>query len=144
MLPFQVLVTRPLAGAAGADITVSAADLLAKLAAAGSCGAGGTRPGAGRCPRREAGGRDDPGGEVVRVAAAASRTLRDRRSPRASAAGGGGAGGARRAAGPRADRGDRPPRASGSRCRQRLVQAVVRMGFLGRVTAPVIERQHVW
>jgi hypothetical protein len=133
MLPFRVLVTRSLTESPTTDVTVSAAELLSNLASDVH-------------PRR----RDEawrwplppsrtqvvetiPAVEVVRLAAAASRTLRT-----AAAEGVGG-----RVVGERVvrdalldhvsivvttDNGDR------LEVPQRVVQAVARMGFLGRVT----------
>jgi len=136
-LPWGVLVGRVVAGAAPGDATVSAAALFEEVA----------RGGAVLPPRRDADWRwplppvagsrvveSVPGAEIVRVAAAAAGTLRT-----ASREGVGG-----RAVGQRAlrdalldhvaivvtDDGDTSVDVS-----QRLVQAVVRMGFLGPAEA---------
>jgi hypothetical protein len=130
MLPFKVLVVRTLAYTRSGDITVAAADLL---------------QGGANLKRRDADWRWPlpssrgeaveaiPAHEVARLAAAASRTMRT-----ASIEGVAG-----RAVGERVLRdalldhvpivvtGERDQRVEVS---QRMVQAVVRMGFLGRVT----------
>lgn len=130
MLPFKVLVVRTLARTRAADITVAAADLLQ----------GGTnlkrRDADWRWPLPSSRGEAVeaiPAHEVARLAAAASRTLRT-----ASIEGVAG-----RAVGERVLRDallDHVPivvtgeRAQRVEVPQRMVQAVVRMGFLGRVT----------
>jgi hypothetical protein len=76
MLPFDVLATRRVRSAAAADVTVSAADLLASLEGGGPPRPRDTDwrwalpPGRGTAVERI------PAAELVRVAAAASRTLR--------------------------------------------------------------------
>ncbi|RKR87874.1 hypothetical protein BDK92_2175 [Micromonospora pisi] len=141
-LPWAVLVGRTVAGPGPADVTVSAAALLAELA----------RGGAALPPRRDADWRwplppsagelvdTMPGADVRRIAVAAAGTLRD-------AADHGVAG---RAVGQRMLRDalldhvavvvtrsspDGPP--GRFEVSQRLVQAVVRMGFLGPAATPV-------
>ncbi|WP_446211046.1 hypothetical protein [Micromonospora sp. IBSANI012] len=138
-LPWDVLVVRTVAGAGPGDVTVAAADLLAELESA-----------SGALPRR----RDDqwrwplpptasrrvealPAGELRRIAEAAAGTLRT-----AATEGVGG-----RAVGQRVLRDalldhvavvvtpDEPP-GEPVEVTQRLVQGVVRMGFLGPVDAP--------
>jgi hypothetical protein len=133
MLPFRVLVTRPLSVLAETDMTVSAADLLAKL---GSDAGLARRDAAWLWPLPPSRTRvveAIPAAEVVRLAAAASRTLR-------TAAAEGVAG---RAVGERVVRDALLDHVSivvttddGERIDvpQRVVQAVVRMGFLGKVT----------
>jgi hypothetical protein len=138
-LPWQVLVVSTVAGEAAADVTVGAADLLAELG----------RGGAALPERRDAQWRWPlppsrsepvevlPGVEVRRIAAAAAGTLRT-----ASAEGVAG-----RAVGQRALRDalldhvavvvtpDDPP-GPPVEVPQRLVQGLVRMGFLGAVDDP--------
>jgi hypothetical protein len=134
MLPFRVLVSRPLAAAPPADVTVAGSDLLETLDRGGSGLA--RRDAAWQWPLPSSAGRvleTVPAAEMVRLAAAASRTLR--------AAATEGVGG--RVVGERivrdalldhvaivvtTDEGERID------VPQRLVQAVARMGFLGRVT----------
>ncbi|SCL67261.1 hypothetical protein GA0070606_4515 [Micromonospora citrea] len=137
-LPWGVLVVRTVAGAGAGDVTVAAGELLAELAAGGAA-----------LPRRRderwrwplppgAGRRVEtlPAGELRRIAAAAAGTLRD-------AAAHGVAG---RAVGQRALRDAlldhvpvvvTPDDAPGEpvEVTQRLVQGVVRMGFLGAAEA---------
>jgi hypothetical protein len=146
-LPWAALVSRTVAGAGPGDATVSAAKLLAELSAGG-----GALPArldaAWRWPLPPSAGRTVEtiaAGDVRRIAAAAADTLRS-----AAAEGVGG-----RAVGQRALRdalldhvaivvaaaggGAGEPSAGGSvEVSQRLVQAVVRMGFLG---APDAERE---
>ncbi|MEV4630076.1 hypothetical protein AB0J90_27815 [Micromonospora sp. NPDC049523] len=136
-LPWTVLVARTVAGAGPGDVTVSADALLAELA----------RGGTDLPPRRDADWKwplpgstgqlveTMPGGDVRRIAAAAAGTLRD--------AADNGVGG--RAVGQRVLRdalldhvavvvtGSTQQAGPGERIEvsQRLVQAVVRMGFLG-------------
>jgi hypothetical protein len=136
-LPWAVLVTRAVAGAGPGDATVGAADLLAELARGG--GALPTRRDADwRWPVPVSAGRvleTMPGRDLRGIAAAAAGALR-------SAATGGVAG---RAVGQRALRdalldhvavvvtiqaGDRREAGGRVEISQRLVQAVVRMGFL--------------
>jgi hypothetical protein len=133
-LPWEVLVTREVAGDGPGDVTVSAAELLAALSRGDS-----TLP-----PRREqlwrwplppAGGRaveSVAGAELARLATAAAATLRE-------VAAGGLAG---RAVGQRAMRDAlldhvalvvTPPSGQRVEVPQRLIQAVSRMGFLGKV-----------
>ncbi|WP_433535344.1 hypothetical protein ACQPZK_25280 [Micromonospora sp. CA-249363] len=138
-LPWQVLVVSTVAGDAAADVTVSAADLLAELGSGGAA----------LPERRDAQWRWPlppsrsepvevlPGVEVRRIAAAAAGTLRT-----ASAEGVAG-----RAVGQRALRDalldhvavvvtpDDPP-GPPVEVPQRLVQGLVRMGFLGPVDDP--------
>ena len=134
MLPFRVLVSRRLSKAPPIDVTVAGSDLLAEL----DRGGGGLtrRDAAWRWPLPSSAGRaveTIPAADVVRLAAAASRTLR-------TAAAEGVAG---RVVGERlvrdalldhvaiavtTDDGERID------VPQRMVQAVARMGFLGRVT----------
>jgi hypothetical protein len=133
MLPFRVLVTRPLAAPVETDVTVSAEELLAHL---GSETDPRRRDEAWRWPLPPSRNRvveEIPAREVVHLAAAASRTLR-------TAAAEGVAG---RAVGERIVRDallDHVPIVvttdDGERVEvpQRVVQAVARMGFLGRVT----------
>ena len=133
LLPFRVLVTRPLAEPVKTDVTVSAADLVANLASGQHPR---QRDQAWRWPLPPSRSRvveTIPAVEVVRLAAAASRTLRT-----AAAEGVGG-----RAVGERIVRDallDHVPIVvttdDGVRVEvpQRVVQAVARMGFLGRVT----------
>ena len=134
ILPFRVLVSRPLTDGPPGDITVSASDLLATLDAGGAELT--RRDAAWRSPLPSSAGRvveTIPAAEMVRLAAAASHTLRT-----AAAEGLGG-----RRVGERivrdalldhvaivvtTDDGQRIEVA------QRMVQSVVRMGFLGRVT----------
>jgi len=132
MLPFRVLVTRPLTAAPAGDITVSAAELLSGLAATPA-----RRDAAWRWPVPSSRGRPVeriPAHEIARVAAAASRTLRTAMLSRAAG---------ELAVGERVVRDtllDHVPIVvtgpEGERVEvpQRMVQAVVRMGFLGRVT----------
>ena len=142
-LPFDVLATRRLRSSLTADVTVAAADLLAGLEKCPS-EEGGSDPG--ELPRRDTEwrwalppGRGTaveriPAVELIRVAAAASRTLRT-----AAEEGVGG-----RAVGQRMLRDallDHVPIVvtsdTGERVDvpQRMVQGLVRMGFLGSVTA---------
>jgi hypothetical protein len=138
MLPFRVLVTRPLSGRLETDITVSAAELLTSLS--GSSGDVSPRrmDEAWRWPLPPARTRaveSIAAADVVRLAAAASRTLRA-----AAAEGVGG-----RVVGERVVRDalldhvaivvttDDGERVEVS---QRVVQAVAQMGFLGRVNSP--------
>jgi hypothetical protein len=135
MLPFRVLVMRTLSTSSEADRTVAAADLLASLSEPGRALA--RHDAAWRWPLPSSRGRaveTIPAYEVTRVAAAASRTLR-----LAATEGVGG-----RVVGERVVRDallDHVPivvtSADGETADipQRLVQAVVRMGFLGRVTS---------
>jgi hypothetical protein len=137
-LPFDVLATRRLASRVSGDVTVSAAELLAGLDAAGGELAGLPRrdiewqwalpPGRGTPIERI------PAVELVRVAAAASRTLRE-----AAAQGIGG-----RAVGERILRDAlldhvaitvTDPDDQRIDIAQRVVQGVVRMGFLGPVAS---------
>ncbi|MGN9910450.1 hypothetical protein ACTMTJ_23120 [Phytohabitans sp. LJ34] len=131
-LPWSVLVTRTVAGAGPDDATVSAADLLAELGRGGET-LPARRDQQWRWPLPPSGARaveTVPAAEVYRIAAAAAGTLRT-----ASAEGVGG-----RAVGQRALRDalldhvailvtDGESRVE---VPQRLIQAVVRMGFLGR------------
>jgi hypothetical protein len=133
MLPFRVLVGRLLSVSADTDVTVQAADLLAKL---GSDVGLTRRDEAWRWPLPPIRARvieAIPAAEVVRLAAAASRTLR-------TAAAEGVAG---RSVGERIVRDALLDHVSivvttddGERIDvpQRLIQAVARMGFLGKVT----------
>jgi hypothetical protein len=133
-LPFGVLVVRTLSASVPGDTTVAAADLLASLREEG--GRPARRDTAWRWALPPSAGRlveTIPAAEVIRVAEAASRTLREAAT--------GGVGG--RAVGERVVRDallDHVPivvtGTDGVRVEvsQRLVQAVVRMGFLG--TAP--------
>ncbi|MGC4880856.1 hypothetical protein ACLQ26_31845 [Micromonospora sp. DT43] len=138
-LPWQVLVTRTVAGAAAGDVTVGAADLLAEL----------ERGGAALPARRDAQWRWPlpparsepvevlPGVELRRIADAAAGTLRTASEQ----------GVAGRAVGQRALRDalldhvavrvtpDDPP-GPAVEVPQRLVQGLVRLGFLGAVDAP--------
>jgi hypothetical protein len=146
-LPFDVLVTRRLASPVSGDVTVSAAELLAVLESMSPHGAYNTGRGelAG-LPRRDTEwrwalppSRGDaieriPAVELVRVAAAASRTLRE-----AAAQGVGG-----RAVGERVLRDAlldhvaiTVTAADGQRIdiAQRVIQGAVRMGFLGPVAS---------
>ncbi len=134
MLPFRVLVARSLTGAPPADVTVAGSELLAALDRGGAGLS--KRDAAWRWPLPSSAGRvveTIPAADVVRLAAAASRTLR--------AAATEGVGG--RVVGERlvrdalldhvaivvmTDDGDRVE------VPQRMVQAVARMGFLGKVT----------
>ncbi|MDG4829104.1 hypothetical protein O7627_07270 [Solwaraspora sp. WMMD1047] len=131
-LPWSVLVTRGVAGAGPDDATVSAAELLAELDRGGPA-LPARRDAQWRWPLPPATGRvveTMPGADLRDVAAAAAGTLRSAES--------GGVGG--RAVGQRAlrdallDHVAVVVTASDSRVEvtQRLVQAVVRMGFLGR------------
>jgi hypothetical protein len=127
-----VLVMRPLTAAPAGDITVSAAELLSGLAATPA-----RRDAAWRWPVPSSRGRPVeriPAHEIARVAAAASRTLRTAMLSRAAG---------ELAVGERVVRDtllDHVPIVvtgpEGERVEvpQRMVQAVVRMGFLGRVT----------
>jgi hypothetical protein len=132
MLPFRVLVMRPLTAAPAGDITVAASQLLADLEKTPP-----RRDSAWRWPVPSSRGRPVeriPAHEIARVAAAASRTLRAAMLSRAA---GELAVGERMVrdtlldhvpivvTGPQGERVEVP---------QRMVQAVVRMGFLGRVT----------
>jgi len=135
MLPFGVLVTRILATAIDSDATVAAAALIDALA--DPAAAVRRRDAAWRWPLPPSRGRvveTVPAEEVARVAAAASQTLRT-----ASEQGVGGRMVGERVVrdalldhvpivvtGPTGERADVP---------QRLVQAVVRMGFLGPAAA---------
>ena len=137
-LPWDVLVTREVAGRGPDDATVSAAELLAALA-----GGGDALPG-----RRDAQWRwplpppaaetveSVAGAELSRLAAAAAGTLREVAA--------GGLGG--RALGQRAVRDAlldhvalvvTPPDRAPVEVPQRLVQAIFRMGFLGSASADV-------
>ncbi|HEX8346903.1 MAG TPA: hypothetical protein VF657_19510 [Actinoplanes sp.] len=131
-LPWDVLVTREVAGSGPADATVSAAQLLDRLAA----GAGELPPRLDAQwrwplpPRRRRVVESVSGDELGRLAAAAAGTLREAET-------GGVAG---RAVGRRALRDAlldhvalvvTPPDGEPVRVPQRLVQAVSRMGFLG-------------
>jgi hypothetical protein len=135
MVPWKVLVTREVAGPGPGDATVSAADLLAVLAA-GDAELPARRDAEWRWPLPPPGGRaveTVAGAELVRLAGAAAGTLREVTA--------GGLGG--RAVGQRAVRdalldhvaltvtpaGDPP--GPPVEVPQRLVQAVLRMGFLG-------------
>jgi hypothetical protein len=134
-LPFQVLVYRTLAVAPESDITVNAAELRDALPRGLSVR---RRDEAWRWPLPPA---DEvvetiPAADVIRLAAAASRTLRTALAQGVSG----------RAVGERAVRDAlldhvavEVTTAEGERIevRQRLVQAVVRMGLLGRVGAPL-------
>ena len=132
MLPFRVLVTRPLTAAPVGDITVSAAELLSDLGKTPP-----RRDAAWRWPVPSSRGRPVeriPAHEIARIAAAASRTLRAAMLSRAAG---------ELAVGERVVRDtllDHVPIVvtgpEGERVEvpQRMVQAVVRMGFLGRVT----------
>ncbi|MFC0532214.1 hypothetical protein [Phytohabitans kaempferiae] len=146
-LPWAVLVSRTVEGSGPEDATVSAADLLAEIGRGGDA-LPQRRDQQWRWPLPPAGARvveSVPGAEVHRIAAAAAGTLRT-----ASTEGVGG-----RAVGQRALRDalldhvailvtDGESRVE---VPQRLIQAVVRMGFLGRsapaagevVTVPVGE-----
>ncbi|RKN18266.1 hypothetical protein D7147_19770 [Micromonospora musae] len=138
-LPWQVLVVRTVAGSGGGDVAVGAADLLAEL----------ERSGAALPPRRDAQWRWPlppaasrpievlPAGEVWRIARAAAGTLRTASEQ----------GVAGRAVGQRALRDalldhvavlvtpDDPP-GPPVEVPQRLVQGLVRMGFLGAPEQP--------
>jgi hypothetical protein len=136
-LPFQVLVNRPLRVPTTADVTVDATELLGALTEGRDLGSVRRRDQAWRWPLPPA--QDEvvetiPAADVIRLAAAASRTLRT-----ALAEGVGG-----RAVGERAVRDALLDHVavvvtteSGERVevRQRLIQAIVRMGLLGRVGA---------
>jgi hypothetical protein len=142
-LPFGVLVVRPLGHTVSPDRTVSAADLLSAREEPEP------RDAQWRWPLPSSRGRvveTIPAHEVARVAAAAARTLRTAAVEGVSG----------RAVGERLLRdalldhvpivvtGDDGERVD---VPQRLVQAVVRMGFLGRVTGhdmpqPVTNREH--
>jgi hypothetical protein len=141
-LPWQVLVGRTVAGEGPGDVTVGAAELLAELGRAGP-GLPIRRDGDWRWPLPGSAGRQVEalaGADLRRIAAAAAGALRD--------AADGGVGG--RAVGQRAvrdalldhvavvvtERPESAPDAAGPapgriEVSQRLVQAVVRMGFLG-------------
>jgi hypothetical protein len=131
-LPWGVLVTREVAGGGPADATVSAAELLAELAAGGRI-LPGRRDGEWRWPLPPPGARpveSVASAELSRLAAAAAGTLRE-----AAVAGVGG-----RAVGSRALRDAlldhvalvvTPPDGRPVEVSQRLVQAIFRMGFLG-------------
>jgi hypothetical protein len=135
-LPWDVLVTREVTGAGPADVTVSAADLLARLAA-GDPTLPAARDEQWRWPLPPGGGslvESVTVTELARLAQAAAGTLRE-----ASAQGVAG-----RAVGQRQLRDAlldhvalvvTPPQAPPVEVPQRLVQAVFRMGFLGPVTA---------
>jgi hypothetical protein len=143
MLPFRVLVTRPLAARVEIDVTVAAVDLLANI---GTDAGLRTRDDAWRWPlppSRTRVAEEIPAVEVVRLAAAASRTLR-------TAAAEGVAG---RAVGERVVRDALLDHVSivvttddGQQVEvpQRLVQAVARMGFLGRVTHAADSATHTF
>ena len=136
MLPFKVLVTRTLGHTSAPDVTVGAADLLSDLAANRSEPK--RRDADWRWPVPSSRGRvieTIPAPEVARLAAAAARTMRT-----AAAEGVSGRAVGERVlrdalldhvpivvTGPEGERVDVP---------QRMVQAVARMGFLGRVTTP--------
>lgn len=139
-LPWPVLVQRTVAGPGPGDVTVSAAELLARLAAGDPC-LPASRDGSWRWPLPSGAARtveSVPADELRRIAAAAAGTLR-------AATTGGVAG---RAVGQRALRdalldhvaivvtADEAP-ARRIEVRQALVQAVVRMGFLGSAQGPV-------
>ena len=145
-LPFDVLATRRLASTVSGDVTVSAAELLAVLESMSPQARGGAGGELAGLPRRDTEwrwalppGRGDaieriPAVELVRVAAAASRTLRE-----AAAQGVGG-----RAVGERVLRDAlldhvaiTVTAADGQRIdiAQRVVQGAVRMGFLGPVAS---------
>jgi hypothetical protein len=131
-LPWNVLVTRGVAGAGPGDVTVAAADLLAALAR-GDDALPARRDEAWRWPLPPAGGQaveSVAAAELAALASAAAGTLRE-----AAAAGVGG-----RAVGQRALRDAlldhvalTVAREAGAPVEvpQRLVQAVARMGFLG-------------
>ncbi len=142
MLPFRVLVSRPLSTAPAADATVLAADLLAALAAGSDGSAVKRRDELWRWPVPSSEGRaveTIPAADLIRLAAAAARTVRE--------AGAQGVGG--RVVGERilrdalldhvaivvtTDAGERVDIA------QRMIQAVVRMALLGR---PPADRRHL-
>lgn len=138
-LPWSVLVSRTVEGAGPEDATVSAADLLAELGRGGET-LPGRRDQQWRWPLPPSGARvveTVPAAEVYRIAAAAAGTLRA-----ASTEGVGG-----RAVGQRALRDalldhvailvtDGESRVE---VPQRLIQAVVRMGFLGRLAPTATE-----
>jgi hypothetical protein len=152
-LPWGVLVTRTVDGPGPADATVTARDLLAELARGGAA-LPARRDADWRWPLPGSAGRlveTLPGDAVRRIALAAAATLRT-----AEARGVGGRAVGQRALrdalldhvavvvdGPVADGGptgpgdDGPPATGGQRVEvpQRLVQAVVRMAFLGAPTA---------
>jgi hypothetical protein len=133
-LPFGVMVVRTLARTSSVDMTLAAADLLREVSGPVR------RDAEWRWPLPSSRGRAVeaiPAHEIARVAAAAARTLRT-----AAVEGVGG-----RAVGERVLRDallDHVPIVvtadDGQRVEvsQRLVQAVVRMGFLGRVTGPAL------
>ncbi|MEU5787433.1 hypothetical protein ABZ754_06855 [Micromonospora purpureochromogenes] len=138
-LPWDVLVVRTVAGAGPGDVTVAAADLLAELESAGGA-LPSRRDDRWRWPLPPAASRRVealPAGELRRIAEAAAGTLRT-----AATEGVGG-----RAVGQRVLRDalldhvavvvtpDDPP-GEPVEVTQRLVQGVVRMGFLGPVDAP--------
>jgi hypothetical protein len=137
-LPWEVLVTREVAGPGPGDVTVSAAELLAVLAR-GDCALPASRNWLWRWPLPPAGARSVEsvaGAELARLAAAAAGTLREVTS-------GGLAG---RAVGQRVVRDAlldhvalvvTPAAGDPVEVPQRLVQAVSRMGFLGRPDADV-------
>ena len=145
-LPFDVLATRRLATPMSGDVTVSAAELLAVLESMTPTGRGAAVGELAGLPRRDTEwrwglppGRGDaieriPAVELVRVAAAASRTLRE-----AATEGVGG-----RAVGERVLRDAlldhvaiTVTSADGERIdiAQRVIQGAVRMGFLGPVAS---------
>jgi len=132
MLPFRVLAMRPLTAVPAGDITASAAELLSDLEKTPP-----RRDAAWHWPVPSSRGRAVeriPAHEIARIAAAASRTLRAAMLSRAAG---------ELAVGERVVRDtllDHVPIVvtgpEGERVEvpQRMVQAVVRMGFLGRVT----------
>ncbi len=135
-LPWEVLVTREVAGTGPADVTVSAAELLARLADDDPA-LPGRRDAQWRWPLPPAGPtavESVSAGELSRLAAAAAGTLRE--------AVGQGVGG--RAVGRRALRDAlldhvalvvTSSQGEAVQVPQRLIQAVYRMGFLGPATA---------
>lgn len=138
-LPWDVLVVRTVAGAGPGDVTVAAADLLAELESAGGA-LPGRRDDRWRWPLPPGTSRRVealPAGELRRIAEAAAGTLRT-----AATEGVGG-----RAVGQRVLRDalldhvavvvtpDDPP-GEPVEVTQRLVQGLVRMGFLGSADAP--------
>ncbi|MEH0936034.1 hypothetical protein [Micromonospora psammae] len=141
-LPWDVLVVRTVAGVAPGDVTVAATDLLARLESAEST-LPARRDAQWRWPLPPAASRQVellPAGELRRIAAAAAGTLRT-----ASTEGVGG-----RAVGQRVLRDalldhvavtvvpDEPP-GEPVEVSQRLVQGVVRMGFLGPAEAADVQ-----
>ncbi|MEV4756068.1 hypothetical protein AB0J86_13275 [Micromonospora sp. NPDC049559] len=145
-LPWGVLVCRTVAGAGPGDATVAAAELLAELGRAGKR-LPGRRDAQWRWPLPSSTGRlveTVAGADLRRIAAAAAGTLR-------TAATEGVAG---RAVGQRVLRDalldhvamvvtDQPAGAARIEVSQRLVQAVVRMGFLGPAETATDDRVHV-